>query len=399
LEFTQESLLAILRSDSEKKKYINFLCKGIADANALACCDLIILKYVQTNSEAPVLSLARKLQAIPDGASRDYVRDMAAEFFSEIESLYPDGDDQGKTFAVSMDEFWEDVNNQANSGIKTTLPAIDKQASGGWHPTSMVTVGGASGAGKTTYAIQEALNVAARGKRVVFFTTEMAPKLLAAKMTAREAGVEFKSLVSEAVFLPDDPTGLQIKLVESEGRIREHEILFYDVGYRSDIEFICQKINNLCRQNSCDFVVIDYLQILSCADAKSFRNNRTEELKEICRQVKLCAVRNKITIMALAQLNREAEGKIDLKMEHIADSSYIPRFSDFVMLLNRTSANGGTEFRYAYHIVKNRYGPVFARPMLVNLALQSFKEHPTEFDVARWFSPDEPCFKPATRRR
>lgn len=396
-DFDEKSLIAFVNADKGRAQYIKFLSKCLSEPNVMACVAQIIREYARRNSIQLMLDVAAKMQNMAFDAPKDLPLDLARDFFLGVESLYPESDDVGVTFDTAIDEFWQDVENKLNAGIKTTLPSIDEKASGGWHQNSMITIGGCSGAGKTTYAVQEALHVAKAGRKVVFFTTEMAPKQLAAKMIAKAGGINFKTLMSDEIF--DDPTTVR-RISNAQSEISKQNILFYDIGHRSSIEFICQKITNLVRRGACDFVVIDYVQILSSDNVKQFKNNRTEELKEICRQIKLCAQRNKIPIMTLAQLNREAEGQIDLKMEHIADSSYIARFSDLVLLLNRKFNEGAQDFRYAYHVVKNRYGPQFVRPMIVNLAMQSFAEHPTVRNIGDWFfdGPSDPYPRKGGRR-
>jgi replicative DNA helicase len=109
-------------------------------------------------------------------------------------------------------------------------------------------------------------------------------------------------------------------------------------------------------------VVIDYLQLMGAGNSK-FAGNRVMEMSEISRSLKELAKELGVPIMALSQLSRNVESRIDKQpqLSDLRDSGAIEQDADSVLMLYReeyydpdTDRKGATDVL----VRKNRNGPI-----------------------------------------
>ena len=126
-----------------------------------------------------------------------------------------------------------------------------------------------------------------------------------------------------------------------------------------DIRSKIKKI--LFEQNKIGLVVIDYLQLLLSSNLKS--ENRVQELSQITRSLKSIAKEFQIPIIALSQLSRNVETRINKRpvLSDLRESGSIEQDADIVMMIYRgdyydefTERKGITDI----FIRKNRNGPI-----------------------------------------
>jgi replicative DNA helicase len=82
-----------------------------------------------------------------------------------------------------------------------------------------------------------------------------------------------------------------------------------------------------------DLVVVDYLQLLDNAEKSNSRNGtRAQDLEAMSRQLKQLAHELDVPVIALVQLNRNAEEGKEPTLAHINESGGIARNSNVVLL-------------------------------------------------------------------
>ncbi|NLB09490.1 MAG: replicative DNA helicase, partial [Clostridiaceae bacterium] len=123
-----------------------------------------------------------------------------------------------------------------------------------------------------------------------------------------------------------------------------------------------------CRQlqikDRLDFVIVDYLQLMSSGGRTSRSENRQQEIAEISRMLKIMAKELEIPVLAISQLSRESERRSNRRpmLIDLRESGAIEQDADVVMFLHDPDANTDEPRPDTYEIeliiAKNRHGAV-----------------------------------------
>jgi replicative DNA helicase len=122
---------------------------------------------------------------------------------------------------------------------------------------------------------------------------------------------------------------------------------------------IKSKARRLKMESGLDFIVIDYLQLMTNGNPM----NRVQEISEISRGLKALARELEVPILALSQLNRALESRTTKEpmLSDLRESGSIEQDADIVMMLyredyyNEFAENKGITNVF---VRKNRNGPV-----------------------------------------
>jgi len=138
---------------------------------------------------------------------------------------------------------------------------------------------------------------------------------------------------------------------------------FIDDTAELSIQDIRLKIKTiLLKQTKIGVVIIDYLQLMQSSEFKN--KNRVQELSYITRSLKNLAREFNIPIIALSQLSRNVDNRIDQKpiLSDLRESGSIEQDADLVLLLYRmknTKVNQNEKSSILELIIaKHRNGPV-----------------------------------------
>jgi replicative DNA helicase len=137
---------------------------------------------------------------------------------------------------------------------------------------------------------------------------------------------------------------------------------------------IAASIRQQNNKRKVDIVVIDYLQRIR-GEGKS----RYEDMTEISNDLADLAHGSKITVVALAQLNRASEAAADHrpKMSHLRESGAIEQDADMIFLMSRLNneigRDGGDE-PINVELAKNRNGKVGSIQFLFRKSEGTFSE-------------------------
>lgn len=184
--------------------------------------------------------------------------------------------------------------------------------------------------GKSTYAINLAAQVSKKGSHVALFSLEMSIEQLMMRMFSYQAEVELKNVRSGKL------TSEEMLLLGLAKQEFSKMHIYFDEDSSSNIADIRAKCRQLKNEGKLDFVIIDYLQLIT---ASSSRGNRQEEVSIISRSLKTLARDLDVPILALSQLSRSIEGR-ENKVPVLADlreSGSIEQDADLVMFLFRRS--------------------------------------------------------------
>ena len=146
---------------------------------------------------------------------------------------------------------------------------------------------------------------------------------------------------------------LEGRLIKATDKLSKSSIWFDDVG--RDWAGIKRRIRRAVRNVGVQVAFIDYLQLIQI---KGDFFSRENQVATISGEIKALALELDITIVILAQLNREAEGK-NPSMRDLRESGAIEQDADVVALLSREREGESPDaerIEACLHIVKYRNG-------------------------------------------
>ena len=152
------------------------------------------------------------------------------------------------------------------------------------------------GVGKTTFALQIAQKIAEKKKKVAIISLEMSDVQLIQKLISKKTGVNSYKMRSGN--LVDDDWN---KIAEGIGELSSLPIRIITKAF--NIQQIEKTIRKLKNKNELDLVVIDYIQLIK--NQGNF-SSREQQVADISRTLKLLTLELNIPIIALCQLNRNA---------------------------------------------------------------------------------------------
>ena len=149
---------------------------------------------------------------------------------------------------------------------------------------------------------------------------------------------------------------------------------FIDDTSNLSVNDIRSKIKSVYfEQNKIGLVIIDYLQLIQNSQIKN--ETRVQELSQITRSLKAIAREFNIPIIALSQLNRGVENRLDQKpiLSDLRESGSIEQDADLVLMLYNNpvnkSSNESKWNQIELIIAKQRNGPIG----LVNLSFDKMR--------------------------
>ena len=100
--------------------------------------------------------------------------------------------------------------------------------------------------------------------------------------------------------------------------------------------FISEIKTILLEQNTLGLVIIDYLQLMQGSNFR--QGNRVQELSQITRDLKNLAREFNIPIIALSQLSRNVDTRVDQRpiLSDLRESGSIEQDADLVLMLSRS---------------------------------------------------------------
>ncbi len=243
-------------------------------------------------------------------------------------------------------------------GISTGYRQLDRTISG-LNKSDLIIVGARPAMGKTSFALNLAINVATSGKKVLFFSLEMTKEQLASRVISMHARIKGQKMRNG--LLDDDDW---FRLSASADALQNAPLYFDDTSNISVNEMKAK----ILRMKDVDVVMIDYLQLMKSPNRTE---SRVQEVSEITRNLKLMAKDLEIPVIVLAQLARgtEARGKSHRpQLSDLRESGSIEQDADIVLMLYRDDYYSDTNTeeeddedrevdKVEIIVAKNRHGP------------------------------------------
>ena len=238
-------------------------------------------------------------------------------------------------------------------GLSTGLSAVDRKITG-LNKSDLILLAARPGMGKTSFALNVALNVAKSEKKTVaVFSLEMSREQLATRLLSSEACVESGRLRTGSLRETDWEKIAAAASVLNKVDIRIDDNPMLSVA---DMNAKCRRIDGLA------LVVIDYLQLMTSASGNNRGGeNRQQMVSDMSRMLKIMAKELNVPVICLSQLSRANEKRDDKRpmLSDLRESGAIEQDADIVLFLYRDDYyNEDSEKRNIAEciVAKNRHG-------------------------------------------
>ena len=249
--------------------------------------------------------------------------------------------------------------NPGLSGLPSGFYDLDSLTQG-FQKSDLIILAGRPSTGKTAFGLNIGLNLIKRFKlAVLFFSFEMSKEQMMYRLLSMETNISQIRLKSGKLN-QDDWVKIN-KMI----KILSKFPFFIDDTSDLSVQDIRAKIKSVYfEQNKIGLVIIDYLQLIQ--NSKGKNENRVQELSQITRSLKAIAREFNIPIIALSQLNRGVENRVDQKpiLSDLRESGSIEQDADLVLMLyNNPSNNLKSSDDSKFHLIeliiaKQRNGPI-----------------------------------------
>ena len=241
------------------------------------------------------------------------------------------------------------------SGIPSGLRDLDKFISG-LNKSDLMLLAARPGMGKTSMALNIALNVAKKypKKTVAFFSLEMSKQQLVTRLISNESFVDNKKLTTGQLSVDEwSKIGIASSaLSQTDLRVDDNPAITV-----AEMNAKLRRIDDLA------LVVIDYLQLMTSAGSRQNYSgeNRQQVVSDISRSLKIMAKELNVPVLCLSQLSRANESRQDKRpmLSDLRESGAIEQDADEVLFLYREDYyNKDTEKQNVAEciVAKNRHG-------------------------------------------
>lgn len=274
----------------------------------------------------------RKLLDISDFVQKNIEKDnqeLKDHVENELLNLYDKKDSDDENIFFNIIEMQERIQNGEEKGLQTGIRELDLNIHG-FFKTELVTIFARSGVGKSTLAIQIALNMI-RNNRILYVSNEMTKKEVYDKMFASYNRIDITKCKTGT--LTDNEF---TKYIDFMGKLSNKTIR---VITENNINTLISKVKLFKLKYGLDIVFIDYVNLIT---EGAIGENTTTKLGYIASKLKQLAMDENICVVLLAQAKRDTDKEnkhkaIFEKVESgdIQDSARIEQYSNTILSLYR----------------------------------------------------------------
>jgi replicative DNA helicase len=284
------------------------------------------------------------------GSSREKLMAAQAAVMSVTESVASKEPRQMRDVLLSAIQTMERRSAGELPGLKTGIDQLDAMLTGGLKPGNLIIIAGRPGMGKTSLALQFAVEASQANTPALVLSMEMCEGELADRMIANVGHVPLDSVLSGTT---DDEIGDRIH--GAIVRLRDVPLAIDDQSGLTLFD-VAAKARSVRRKHGLGLLVIDYLQLMT-GDG----DNRNQQIEQISRGLKSLAKELAIPIIALSQLSRNCENRSNRRPipSDLRESGAIEQDADVIAFVYRDEIyNPSSPDRGTAEIIvgKNRQG-------------------------------------------
>lgn len=331
-------------------------------------------------------SLLRQILKVCQGVSGDvYEQKDTIEIFDSIEKrifdltqnqVWESIEQIGDILRGRIEDYMEIVDNPEKVNEKKVMSGysgIDNMLTG-FKPGELIILAARPSMGKTAFSLNLLTHMALKqNKTAVMISLEMSSESIVDRIMSEVAGVPMHKINKGDLDNEDFAKMGNAMEVLGEAKI------FIDDKWALSVPELKSKLRKLKIEKwGLDVVIIDYLQLMH---GTAFQGNRVQEISEISRGLKELAKELEVPIIALSQLSRSLEQRVDKKpiLSDLRESGAIEQDADAVLMLYREDYyDPDTDKKWATDVCirKNRNGAVWEVELHFEKEIMRFIEKP-----------------------
>lgn len=238
---------------------------------------------------------------------------------------------------------------EENDSVRTGKFRLDKYLK--FTKRDLHIIGARPGVGKSAFALYITLLMAQKA-RGLFFSLEMPLKQIIQRIISSQSRIELEMLTNKDRFNTLNDEQKKLVKVLFDKILKKSELKLYDGNFK--IDELEEYVKNEKEINGVDFIVVDYLQLVKSNKTSS----RYEQITDISIRLKQIAKDYDIAVIALSQLSRDIEKRVD-KDVYLADfreSGQIEQDASTILGLTTESTDIEYKELMKVQILKNRQG-------------------------------------------
>ncbi len=259
-------------------------------------------------------------------------------------------------------------------GVSTGYRSIDEILAG-MRGGDLIILAARPGVGKTSFALNTAINAAKDNTAVAFFSLEMPADQLIQKIMCTEARVDLKKMRTGSLTQADWQ-----QIIRSCSTLGPLDFSIDDSSALSIMELRAKARRQLHGKEK-GLIVVDYLQLME--SHRSGYIDRHLEVAEFSRGLKMLAKDLDVPIIALSQLSRRVDDRKDKRpqLSDLRESGSIEQDADVVMFIDRSmndeeASNAKRPDKGVARVIieKHRNGPTGEVDLAFNSSFTRFDE-------------------------
>lgn len=234
-------------------------------------------------------------------------------------------------------------------GVPSGFVNIDEKV-GGFKKGEFIVIGGRPGMGKSTFAIQMAIQMSRAKHKVLYLNLNSSREWIANKLIAQLEDISLDEL-QNGTFRYNPKVDINSAIPSSE----ELNLSVVEDCFKID------DFENIVNEEKPEIVLIDFLELMTAGMAKTRKN-----LDAVIMAIKRIARENGIVIIALSQLRKNLvnrHGDCKPQLEDLPGNGIIEESSSKIVLLYRPEY---------YDITEDCYGNSVVGLMEVNMVLNKY---------------------------
>ncbi len=259
------------------------------------------------------------------------------------------------------------------TGIDTGYIDLNKKTFG-LQKSDLIIIAGRPSMGKTTFAINLCENISmSQNKPVLIFSLEMSSEQIIIKMISSLSRIEQNKIKTGNLNYKE-----WIKISNIINILKKKKNIFIDDSSLITPNEIKLKTRKIYKKNKgLSLIMIDYLQLMK---SSSYLENRASEIADISRSLKILAKELKIPIIALSQLNRLSEQRVNKRPlnSDLRESGSLEQDADLIMFIYRDELyNNNSKMKGIAELIigKQRNGPTGKINLIFNEKISKFDNY------------------------